>query len=132
MGFRIRNLTKDTMLCEKASMADSFWKRARGLMFQRGWQDFDGLLLAPCRSIHTMGMRMKIDVCFLDSEHRVTKSFGSLGPWRSAYGGRASHATLELPTGVLERSGTGVGDCLRLEPNEEGHSTAGPGEGEPC
>lgn len=115
MGFKIRNLTKESQLCERASLADSFWKRAKGLMFRTGWEDFDGLLLSPCRSIHTFGMWMAIDVCFLDPEHRVMKALDSLGPWRSAHGGRRSHATLELPAGTLERTGTRKGDRLVLE-----------------
>jgi uncharacterized membrane protein (UPF0127 family) len=125
MGFKIRNLTKNTMLCEKASFADSFWKRAKGLMFRKGWEDSDGLLLSPCRSIHTFGMRMVIDVCFLDSDYMIMKSLGSLGPWRSAQGGWRSHSTLELPTGTLERTGTGTGDRLALERDEQEHTLTG-------
>ena len=125
MGFKIRTLTKNTMLCEKASVADSFWKRAKGLMFRKGWEDFDGLLLAPCRSIHTFGMCMEIDVCFLDPEHTIMKSLDALGPWRSAQGGRRSHATLELPAGTLARTGTGTGDRLVLERDEHGHTPTG-------
>ena len=132
MGFKIRNLTKNTILCERASLADSFWKRAKGLMFQKGWEDFDGLLLSPCRSIHTFGMRMEIDVCFLDPEHRIVKSLGFLGRWRSAQGGRHGHATLELPAGTLARTGTGTGDRLVLEREEHGHAPSRPKEGKPC
>lgn len=112
--FKVLNLTKDTLLCEAASLAGTFWRRAKGLMFQSDWSDFDGLLLCPCRSIHTFGMRMRIDVCFLDSGLGVTRSLPSLGPWRSAHGGRGSHATLELPAGALERTRTAAGDRLAL------------------
>lgn len=115
MGFEIRNVTKSTMLCERASLADSFCKRAKGLMFRKTWEDFDGLLLSPCGSIHTFGMRMQIDVCFLDREQRVLKAHARLRPWRSAHGGRDSHATLELPAGTLERTGTSAGDRLVLD-----------------
>ena len=132
MGFKIRNLSKDSPVCERALLADSFWKRAKGLMFQTGWEDFDGLLLSPCRSIHTFGMRMVIDVCFLDPEHRVMKSLDSLGPWRSAHGGRHSYATLELPAGTLERTGTREGDLLALEGVEKRQTPAGSDEGRPC
>ena len=116
MSVKIRNVTKNTMLCERASLADNFWKRAVGLMFRRTcWEDFDGLLLSPCGSIHTFGMRMEIDVCFLDREQRVLKVHVRLRPWRSAHGGRDSCATLELPAGTLERTGTSAGDHLVLD-----------------
>ncbi len=113
-------------------MADSFWKRAKGLMFRKGWRGLDGLLLSPCGSIHTLGMRMKIDICFLDNEHRVVKTVGSLGPWRSAHGGRNGHATLELPAGTLEQTRTGAGDLLALDQQVEGQTTAVPVEGRTC
>jgi uncharacterized membrane protein (UPF0127 family) len=138
-GLKIRNLTKNRMLCEKASVADSFWMRAKGLMFRKGWEDFDGLLLSPCRSIHTFGMRMEIDVCFLDPEHTITKALYAMGPWKSAQGGRRSHATLELPAGTLARTGTGTGDRLMLERGELEHGSTGGSmkstggnEGRPC
>lgn len=129
MGFRIRNLTKSRTLCERASCADSFLKRAKGLMFRKAWGDLDGLLLSPCRSIHTFGMRMEIDVCFLDPEQRIMKALARLGPWRSAHGGRGSHATLELPAGTLERTGTGEGDLLALDGREVGDGPGAPPSG---
>ena len=132
MSFEIRNVTRNILLCEKASMADNFWKRAKGLMFRKGWEEFDGLLLSPCRSIHTFGMRMEIDVCFLDPEHRIMKSLDALGPWKAAQGGRYSHATLELPAGTLARTGTGTGDRLVLDQEEHRRAPSGPKEGKSC
>ena len=125
MGFKIRNVTQNRVVCRKALLADSFWTRAKGLMFRKDWEDLDGLLLSPCRSIHTFGMRMEIDVCFLDPEHRIVKSFGSLGPWRSVQGGRKSSSTLELHAGTLERTGSGPGDCLVMERDEKGQPRIG-------
>jgi uncharacterized membrane protein (UPF0127 family) len=115
MGVKIRNVTKNSMLCERASVADSFLTRARGLMFRKTWEGFDGLLLSPCGSIHTFGMRMEIDVCFLDREEKILKALAFLRPWRSAHGGRGSYATLELPAGTLERTGTNTGDRLVVD-----------------
>jgi len=129
MGFKIRNVTRNTMLCQEASLADRFRRRAMGLMFRKGWEEFDGLLLSPCRSIHTFWMRMEIDVCFLDSEQRVLKALAFLGPWRAARGGRDSHATLELPAGTLERTGTRAGDRLAVDRPADRRIAAGPVEG---
>ena len=129
MDVKIRNLTNNAMLCERASFADRFYKRAKGLMFRKEWDGFDGLLLSPCGSIHTFCMRMEIDVCFLDSEQRILKALASLGPWRSAHGGRESHATLELPAGTLERTGTRTGDRLVVDQREKKHPPDGSVEG---
>ena len=129
MDVKIRNLKNNAMLCERASFADRFYKRAKGLMFRKEWDGFDGLLLSPCGSIHTFCMRMEIDVCFLDSEQRILKALASLGPWRSAHGGRESHATLELPAGTLERTGTRTGDRLVVDRREKKHTPDGSVEG---
>ena len=115
MGIKIRNQTRNTVVCEEACLADSFCKRARGLMFRSRWEGLDGLLLSPCGSIHTMGMRMQIDVCFLDPELRVLRALACVGPWRLAHGGTDSQATLELPAGTLERTGTKAGDFLVMD-----------------
>ena len=54
------------------TFACSPWTRARGLL---GRVSVDGvLLMAPCRDIHTIGMRNPIDVAFLDRGGRVIAS----------------------------------------------------------
>jgi len=109
---RIQNLNKNRTICSRAVRADRFGQRARGLMFRREWDGFDGLLLAPCNAVHTCFMQMIIDVCFLDREGTVVRLFPGLPPWRMARGGPSSRDTLELPHGVLEREGIDVGDRL--------------------
>jgi uncharacterized membrane protein (UPF0127 family) len=130
MGLKIRNQTRNTVVCDEARLADRFWERARGLMFRSRWEGLDGLLLSPCGSIHTMGMRMQIDVCFLDAEHRVLRALACLGPWRLAHGGADSQATLELPAGTLERTGTRGGDRLVMDQQgKQGCAPRGSAEG---
>ena len=54
--------------------------RARGL-FARG--DFEGMLvIAPCRDIHTMGMRRPIDVAFVDACGTILEAHRRVGPFR--------------------------------------------------
>lgn len=95
-------------------MADTFCRRGVGLLLQKDWSGLDGLLLVPCASIHTFGMRMRLDVCFLDSRMRVVKVRRDLGPWKLASGGRDASRALELPPGRLEETGTEAGDLLCL------------------
>lgn len=111
----IRNLSRKEILCRRALLADSFGRRALGLMFRKKWEDFDGFVLSPCGAIHTFWMRMAIDVCFLDRDQRVVKVVHGLQPWRLANGGKGSFATLELPVGSLARDGTCPGDQIKIE-----------------
>ena len=72
---------------------------------------------------------MEIDVCFLDSEQKVLKAFSRVRPWRCLQGGRQGRTTLELPAGMLERTGTRAGDRLLVEGRQK---QAGPDEDERC
>lgn len=113
----IRNVTKDVRLCVRALVANTFWKRSAGMMLRPGWDELDGLLLTPCGSIHTLLMRMPIDVCFVDGRSKVVDVMAGLGPWRMAVGKRGSCSTLELPAGTLQRTGTEPGDELSFHPS---------------
>jgi uncharacterized membrane protein (UPF0127 family) len=41
-----------------------------------------GLLIAPCRSIHTIGMRFALDLVWLDADDAVRGVVRDVGPWR--------------------------------------------------
>jgi len=67
-----------------------------------------------CNCIHTMLMSMEIDVLFVDEDNRICEIRRNLRPWRPLVRcGRAS-AVIELPEGVIEKTGTEPGDILDL------------------
>jgi hypothetical protein len=61
-----------------------------------------GLLLPRCRSVHTLGMRIALDVLFLDAEGEVVATREAVGPGRLASCRRARHA-LETAAGQAHR-----------------------------
>jgi len=79
-------------------------------------QPGDGLWIAPCEAIHTLGMKWPIDAIFIDKSYRVRKVSPNLPPWRIAICWRAA-SVLELPTGTLLQSGTQIGDILAFHLN---------------
>lgn len=96
----------------RVAVADSWWRRFRGLLALPPLEPGEGLLLLDCASVHTVGMRYPIDVAFLDSEGRVVSCIPGLGPWRMGIGADGAVHTLELPPGRLEETGTRPGDRL--------------------
>lgn len=99
-------------VCQKAKYAQSFGERLLGLMFSSEMKGFDGLLIDPCRSIHTFFMRYPIDVVFLSRRDEVVHIVRSMRPWRmSSFYWRAVKV-LELPAGQLPG---GVKAGMRLE-----------------
>lgn len=62
-------------------LANTFWSRFRGLQFLPKLPSGTGLLLTPCRSVHTFWMRFPIHVIFLDSDYKVLEYRESVSPW---------------------------------------------------
>ncbi len=120
---RARLIAADGRDIATVELATSPWVRARGLLGRAGLAPGQGLWLAPCRSIHTVGMRFAIDVVFLDREWRVVAVAPALGPCRLAWGGWRAHGALELASGETTRLGLAAGQQLRLEPERDGRAT---------
>jgi uncharacterized protein len=99
----------------RVRVADRFWLRARGLLGRPALAEGEGLLLRPCRAVHTWGMRYPIDVAFLDLSGTVVASYPSLAPSRHTRRHSNAECALELPAGALARSSVHVGDRLRWE-----------------
>ena len=117
---RIVNVSKGTTVAGQARKAESFWARFVGLMGRRRLEEGEGLLIAPCSSVHTFFMRFPIDVIFMDREGKVVKVAPALAPFRLALGGRGGRDVLEVTAGTAARSNTAVGDRLAVEGDCEG------------
>ena len=99
-----------------AHVADAPLSRIVGLLGRRALEPGTGLLIVPCRAIHTCFMRFAIDVAFLDRDGCVVRAVPDVRPFRVTSGGRGAWSALELPSGTLEATGTQPGDRLRYEP----------------
>ena len=96
----ITNVTTGQVVAVRATMADTYWKRFRGLMLRRRFGSGEALVIRPCGSIHMMFMLFPIDVVFHDESMRVTTVSRRVLPWVGlAFGGRAAKGVIELPSG---------------------------------
>lgn len=93
------------MSAPRIVLARTFAQRFFGWMGRAIPAD-EGLLLAPCSSVHTFFMRGPIDVVFLDQRSRVLRS-ATLAAWRMAWQ-RGARMVLELPAGGYARLGSAV------------------------
>ena len=84
---------------EKLHSATNIWTRFVGLQFRRNFPDGHGLLIVPCRSIHTMFVRFAIDVCFLSQEGIVVEIQKSVRPWKILFPQQPAYAVLEMSAG---------------------------------
>lgn len=98
--------------------ASKFWQRLRGLMVSRRLAPGEGLLISPCNSLHTLGMRGPIEAVFLSKDLRVLKISPPLKPWRGLSGCLRARSALEWLPGEAARHGLRVG--MRLEISRQG------------
>jgi uncharacterized membrane protein (UPF0127 family) len=72
-----------------------------------------GIWIAPCEAVHTFGMKISLDVFFLNREFQVKKIACHVPPMRVAIC-LSAHSVLELPAGAAQHSGTRAGDQLHF------------------
>ena len=113
---RVRNLSRDADLADRASVADSFWRRLRGLLGRDGLEAGEGLVIVPCNSVHMLGMRFPLDVLYLDRSGTVLRAVQELRPGTFGPLDLRSHVAVELPAGTIAATGTVPGDQVALEP----------------
>jgi uncharacterized membrane protein (UPF0127 family) len=111
---RVRNQSRNSVLADRADIADTSAKRRTGLLKHTGLEPGQGLWIAPCEAIHTFRMKFSIDVLFLDRKRRVLKVKNDMQRGRMAACLRA-HSVLELPSGTAVATQTVIGDQLEFE-----------------
>jgi uncharacterized protein len=99
-------------VADRVRVADRFWSRARGLLGRPALGPGEGLLLRPCRAVHTFGLGYTIDVAFLDGAGTVVAAYPGLEPNRRTGWHAAAACALELPSGTLERTELSEGERL--------------------
>lgn len=115
----ITNTTRQTTLAERCQVAETPWSRIRGLLGRASLGDGEGLLLAPCNSIHMFGMKFAIDVVFVTRDLVVTDLVAGIAPGRMHLAHNHSGkpwAAVELPVGTIVATGTQRGDQLQQSP----------------
>ena len=71
--FELFNLDRNTVIARRIRVAGTSSQRRRGLLGVSALDGDAGLWICPCEAIHTFGMRIPLDVVFLDAASRVRK-----------------------------------------------------------
>lgn len=112
-GARLWNPNKQVALAENLRVADSFFRRLKGLLGTSCLPAGLGLVIRPCNSVHMLGMRYPIDVLFVNAAGEVLRVCHSLQPWRAAYC-RSADWVVELPAGTAAATNTAPGDRIEI------------------
>jgi uncharacterized protein len=97
-------------------VAETAAARRRGLLGRDG---IDGaLLLQPCRSVHTLGMRFPIDVAWCDRDLVVLRT-ARMSRHRMSRPVLRARAVVEAEAGTFSRWGLTAGDRLEVRAEAE-------------
>src|SRR5438132_10894164 len=107
----LRREDDGAVVCERCMVADTVFRRLRGLLGRRELNPGDGIVLRPGWSIHTAFMLFPIDVAFVDADQVVVKVVENLKPFRASVC-RGARDVVELAAGEAERRGLKPGDRL--------------------
>lgn len=122
---RILNATRKTVLAETMEIADSSFRKAKGLMFRESLEKGHGLLMTfgneGKHSIWMFGMRFPIDVIYIGNDYRIVhleRDFRPLGlnpkTWKVSVPKEKCRYVLEVGKGTIDRSGSKIGDIVKF------------------
>lgn len=108
------NATTGNILATRIDKLSTFFQRAIGLLARSTLRPDEGVIITPCRAIHTIGMRMPIDVIFVDRNSRVVRAYADVHPNRWLLSCPEAQSVFELGNGALRESEIAPGDYLEL------------------
>ncbi|MGH9022957.1 MAG: DUF192 domain-containing protein [Acidimicrobiia bacterium] len=92
-------------------VAKSRRERRVGLLGREGISG--GLVLRPCRAVHSLGMRFPLDIAFCDREGTVLATT-RLPPWRLSRPHPRAAFVIEAEAGAFERWRLRAGDTVEV------------------
>ncbi len=107
------NIDSGLGIAGRVRIAGDSAARRRGLLGTHDLNRESGLWIVPCEAIHTFGLKMPIDVLFLDRDFKVKKLLTAMPPSRISICFAAS-SVVEVKPGAIARSNTKVGHRLSL------------------
>ncbi len=112
----IISMDNGELIARRCYVADHFFTRLKGLLGKRELPPGEGLLIKPCNSVHTFGMKMSIDVVFLSEEYEVLHIMEEMPPGKMSPVVKKCACVLELPAGQVERTPILLGQHLLVNP----------------
>jgi uncharacterized membrane protein (UPF0127 family) len=109
------NTGTGSVIARSVSRAKSAWQRAIGLMGRTKLDPDEGLWLEPCSAVHTIGMRIPVDIVLLNASHRVVAIVPNACPMCPIISHPGTTVVIELASGSAKRSAIAIGHQLRLQ-----------------
>ncbi len=111
----IRNTSRNTILADRVTVADSPSTRMKGLLGRTHLPEGEALVISQCQSVHMMFMSFAIDVVFIDQQSQVVGLCRKLKPFAFSPIFWKSSCAIELPAGRIDQTQTCLGDKINLD-----------------
>ena len=99
----------------KIKVAKNFFSRLKGLIGKNYLPRGEGLLIAPCNSVHMCFMKFSIDAIFIDKNFAVKKISPNLKTWTGFAICFGACGVIEVAAGEAARLNLKVGDKLEVK-----------------
>lgn len=93
------------LLVKRLVAADTLWASTVGFLGRTRIDDDEAMWFDGCSAIHTLGMRVSIDVVFVDRGGTVLDVAADVKPWRFWVACTGARSVLELAAGNARRQG---------------------------
>ena len=111
----ILNTTKNTVIAQKGTVANTFLSRMVGLLNKKSLLLDEALIITKCQSIHMFFMRFSIDVIFVDKNNYVVGLVERIKPFRLSPIFFRSNYSIEIPEGKIVQTKTSIGDKIEIK-----------------
>ena len=113
----IKNKTRKTVIVREKRFLKSEWQKTRGLMLAKKIIDTGLIFVFKQEKIITLHMFLvffPIDVLWLDHNKKVVDMKEHFKPFTIILSKRPALYIVELPDGVIKKSGTKIGDVVEF------------------
>lgn len=112
---KLQNLTKDIEVLDDIIIAESFFSRLKGLLGKKGLDKGQGLVIRPCNSVHTIGMKFSIDLAFVNEDNQVIHIIQDLKPGKLSPIIKGSKFVIEVASGEFSHDNLEIGDIIEIK-----------------
>ena len=113
---RVYDINQQCSIMDQVEVAEDLGDRTRGLLGHQPLGFGQGMLIRPCRWIHTFGMPFAIDVLYVSKDWRIVAVSENLRPMRIDRPVLRAWFVIEMAAGAIRHAGLKVGDHLELQP----------------
>jgi uncharacterized protein len=114
--FLVRSADSGRVVAWRVQRRDGWLERTVGFLPRSSIAPEEGLWFERCGAVHTVGMRVPLDIVFLDGALRVVHTESHVRPQRLYVGHPQAKIVAEFGPGFLEANPLAPGEQLALEP----------------